>query len=130
MIALIYWGVKMIFWFRVRDGVVNLIGLVLWVMIFAALAIVLFNEGISFAETAKTSTELVLPKSPDTLYIITDQKVADLKYEKEISLPHEEYSVYINDDRKELYIRPYVNVYSSVNKVTKMEVRKRSSGRT
>lgn len=130
MIALIYWGVKMIFWFRARDGVVNLAGLVVWVMSVAALSIILFNEGISFAETAKTSTELVIPKSPDTLYIISDHKIADLKYQKQFSLPHEEYSVYINDEQKELYIRPYLNVTSSDNNVTRVEVRKRSSGRT
>jgi len=130
MIAIIYWGVKMIFWFRAKDGVVSLVGLVLWVTVITALVIILFNEGISFAKTAKSSTELVLPKSPDTLYIMTDQKVADLKYEKEFSLPHEEYSVYINDDKKELYIRPYLNVNRSVNKVNKVEVRKRSTGRT
>ena len=53
MIALIYWGVKMIFWFNARDGVVSLVALVVWVMSVAALAIIGFNEGISFAKTAQ-----------------------------------------------------------------------------
>ena len=69
MLALIYWGVKMIFWFRAKDGVFSLMGLVLWVMTIAALSMILFNEGISFAETAKTSTQKIFPDSPDTLYI-------------------------------------------------------------
>ena len=130
MIALIYWGVKMIFWFRARDGVVSLTGLVLWVMTIAALTIILFNEGISFAQTGKTTLETVLPKSPDTLYILTDLKIADLKYEKMISLPHEEYTVFLNDEKKELYIRPFLSVYRSDDRATRVEVRKRSSGRT
>ena len=130
MIALIYWGVKMIFWFRARDGVVSLTGLVLWVMSIAALSIILFNEGISFAQTGKTTVETVLPKSPDTLYILTDLKIADLKYEKMISLPHEEYTVFLNDEKKELYIRPSLSVDRSDDKTTRVEVRKRSSGRT
>jgi len=72
----------------------------------------------------------VLPKSPDTLYVTTDHRIADLKYNKQISLLHEEYSVLLNDDKKELYIRPYLSVDLSENKVTSIEVRKRASGRT
>jgi hypothetical protein len=119
----------MIFWFKARDGVVSLIALVVWVMSIAGLAIIGFNEGISFAETGKASTETVLPKSPDTLYVVTDKKIADLKYEKQISLPHEEYTVYLNDEKKELYIRPYLSVDLSGDKLSRIEVRKRSAGR-
>ena len=35
----------------------------------------------------------------------------------------------INDERKELYIRPYLKVYNSENDVASLELRKRSSGR-
>jgi len=129
MIALIYWGVKMIFWFRARDGVVSLVALVVWVMCLAALAIIGFNEGVSFAETGKSSVETVLPQTPDTIYITTDHKIADLKYQKQISLPHEEYSVFLNEEKKELYIRPYLSVDPSDDKVSRLEVRKRSTGR-
>ena len=52
MLALIYWGVKMIFWFNARDGVVSLVALVVWVMSVAALSIIGFNEGVSFARRA------------------------------------------------------------------------------
>jgi phage shock protein PspC (stress-responsive transcriptional regulator) len=130
VIALIYWGVKMIFWFTARDGVVSLIALVLWVMSLAALTIIGFNEGISFAHTAKTSAATVLPNSPDTLFIRSGNKIADLKYEKDFTLPHDEYSVYINDEKKELYIRSYLTVGKSDNKSTRIEVRKHSAGRS
>jgi phage shock protein PspC (stress-responsive transcriptional regulator) len=130
MLALIYWGVKMIFWFRARDGIVSLIALVVWVLSIAVLSILLFNEGISFAETGKTTVETVLPKTPDTLYVVTDHKIADLKFEKEISLPHEEYSVFLNEEKKELYIRPYLSIDRSDDKISRIAVRKRSTGRT
>lgn len=130
MTAIIYWGVKMIFWFKVRDGIISLAGLVLWVMTIAVLTIILFNEGISFAQTGKTTVETVIPKSPDTLHILTDLKIADLKYEKMISLPHEEYTVFLNDEKKELYIRPSLSIYRSDDQTTRLEVRKRSAGRT
>jgi phage shock protein PspC (stress-responsive transcriptional regulator) len=112
MLALIYWGVKMIFWFKARDGIIS------------------FNEGISFAENAKISAQNILPHSPDTLYVMSDHKIEDLKFDKEFTLPHKEYSVFINDEKKELYIRPYLDVDKSDNKSTSVEVRKSSAGRT
>jgi phage shock protein PspC (stress-responsive transcriptional regulator) len=130
MIALTYWGVKMIFWFRARDGVVSLVALVVWVMSIAGLTIIAFNEGISFAQTANATTETTLPHSPDTLYVVADQKIAYLKFDKEVVLPHEEYSVYINDEKKELYIRPFLAIERSYDKSTSIELRKRSAGRT
>jgi hypothetical protein len=130
MLALIYWGVKMIFWFRANDGVFSLVGLVIWVMAMSALAIILFNDGISFAETARSSSQSVLSPSPDTLYIKTSAKVTGLKYDKVFRIGQDDYTVYINDDKKELYIRPYLNIKLSEDDVTRIKVKKRSSGRS
>ncbi len=128
--ALIYWGVKMIFWFKARDGVISLAAFVVWVMAVSALAIIGFNEGVNFAHTAKDSSGSVMQHNPDTLYIVSDKKVADLKYENVISIPHDEYSVFINDDRKELYIRPFLDIERSDDNKTQIEIKKRSAGRT
>jgi len=130
MLALIYWGIKMIFWFKANDGVFSLAGLVLWVMTIAALSIIFFNEGISFAETAKSSSQNILSHSPDTLYIKADNKVSDLKFDKELTFKEDGYTVFINEDKKELSIRPYLNVNRSGEDVTRVEVKKRSSGRS
>jgi phage shock protein PspC (stress-responsive transcriptional regulator) len=130
MIALIYWGVKMIFWFRARDGVISLVALVVWVMAVAALTIICFNEGTSFAQTARSTVEKVIPHIQDTIYIKSDQKIADLKFNGEIDFPNREYSVFINDDKKELYIRPYLSVNISDDKENRLTVKRRSVGRT
>ncbi len=130
MLALIYWGVKMIFWFKAKDGILSLIALVLWVMALTALAIIMFNEGMSFAKTANTTTKTVLTDSPDTLYITTDRKISELKYQSEFTLPHEEYSVFINEDKRELFIRPSLTVEYSKDNQSGFEVNKRSSGQT
>jgi phage shock protein PspC (stress-responsive transcriptional regulator) len=129
MIALIYWGVKMIFWFRARDGVFSLVGFVLWIMLIAGLAVILFHEGISFAETARTSSQNIFTKAPDTLFIRTGNRVADMKFDKELNFGDDGYNIMINDEKKELYIRPWLNVYKSENGDAKVEMRKRSSGR-
>ncbi len=129
MMALIYWGVKMIFWFRAKDGILSLVGLVLWVMLIAILAVILFNEGLSFAETAKTSTQKTLSHSPHNLYIKAGNRASELNIEKELNFREEGYNIMINNDRKELYIRPYLKVYNSENGNARVELRKRSSGR-
>jgi phage shock protein PspC (stress-responsive transcriptional regulator) len=130
MLFMIYWGVKMIFWFRARDGVVALTGLVVWVMAIAVLAIISFNEGVSFAQTAKTTQTLSLPNSPDTLFVKSDRRIANLTYDEELSIPHDEYSIYINDEKKELYLRPSLVIDRSEDKTSRVEVRRRSAGRT
>jgi phage shock protein PspC (stress-responsive transcriptional regulator) len=130
MLAFIYWGVKMIFWFNARDGVVSLIALVVWVMSVAALSIIGFNEGISFAKRASLSAEIMIPQAPDTLFINSGSRISDLIYEKEFSLPHDEYSVFINDDRDELYIRPVLDIEISDDKSVSLEVTKSSAGKT
>jgi phage shock protein PspC (stress-responsive transcriptional regulator) len=129
MMALIYWGVKMIFWFRAKDGVFSLVAFVLWIMLIATLAVIMFNEGISFAETARTSAQKIFSPVPDTLYIRAGNRISDLKFEKELNFRQDGYNIMINNDRKELYIRPYLKINKSDNNPPSLELRKRSSGR-
>jgi len=130
MLALIYWGVKMIFWFNAKDGVLSLVALILWVMSFAALSMILFNEGISFAETAKSSSQEILTETPETLYIMTDNKVSDLRFDKELSIKEKGGRIFINEEKKELYISPDLYIRSSDGDIARIEVKKRSSGRS
>lgn len=130
MLAFIYLGIKMIIWFRARDTVLNLSALVLWVMAVTALTIILFSQGISFAESADISLPKILPVTHDTLYIMADKKVADLKFNKEFSVPDGEFSAFFVDSVNELYIRPELQLNISEDKSGKVEIRKHSSGRT
>jgi hypothetical protein len=129
MLALIYWGVKMIFWFRARDGIVSLAAFVLWIMLIAILAVVLFNEGISFAETARSSAQKIFARTPETLYIKAGKKTSGLNIEKELNFREDGYNILIDNEKNELYIRPYLKVYDSDNNIARVEIRKRSSGR-
>ena len=130
MLAFIYWGVKMIFWFKAKDGIISLVGFVLWVMVIAALTIILFNEGISFSETARTTSQTVFPDPPDTLYVMTDHKVADLKFDKKFSVPNDDYTVFLVDSTEKIYISPDLQLRITDEDNAKVEIRKRSSGRT
>lgn len=132
LIALIYGGVKMIFWFRARDGVFLLSGLVLWVLSTAALSIVLFNEGVSFAESARSATQNYFKETPDTIYVVSDRKIKSLKYDKEVFAPESSdfNNIYISDEKKEIYVRALLNITSDKENPARVDVVKRSSGRS
>jgi len=130
LLALIYWGVKMIFWFKSRDGIVSLIALIIWVISVAALSLLLFNEGISYAETYKSMTEEIIEKAPSDLYVFAGKKVDDLNYDKDISFDEEDYTVYFADDNKGLFISSGLNIDNSEDNSLRVNVRKRSAGRS
>jgi len=130
LLAIIYWGIKMIFWFRSRDGIISLIGLVLWVLSVTALAIILAGEGLSFAEHGRVNITNVMEKSPGTIYIVTGNRVADLKYDREVELPDDSYFIYSNNDTKELSVRVKLRLYTSDDNTARLEIIKSSGGRS
>jgi phage shock protein PspC (stress-responsive transcriptional regulator) len=130
LFAIIYWGVKMIFWFRAKDGIIGLVGLVAWVISVAALSLILFNEGVSFAETARTSSREIIENPSDKLYIVTRQTTDALNFDKDISIPNENYNLYFRDDNRSLYISTQLSITSSEDKTLKIDIMKRSAGRS
>ena len=129
MLAFIYWGVKMIFWFKARDGVYSLAGLILWVVSVTALLLIIFNEGISFAENGKTISQNVMTNTPDTLFIITGHRAGEQKFDKEFSLPDEDYSIYMADSARQLFMPARLSLNISEDNNVKVQIEKRSSGR-
>jgi phage shock protein PspC (stress-responsive transcriptional regulator) len=130
LLALIYGGIRMIFWFRVRDGYIWLIALVLWVMSSAALSILLFNEGIGFAENEQTVSQEYFKTSPDTLYIKSGRKISDLNTDKEIDIPDENYNIFISEEKKQMYIRTNLHINVTEDKSAGVTIRKHSAGRS
>jgi phage shock protein PspC (stress-responsive transcriptional regulator) len=130
LLALIYGGVRMIFWFRARDGYIWLTGLVIWVMCGAALAIILFNEGIGYAETEKIVSGENFKTVPDTLFIVSGKTVSGLNTDKEISIPDEEYNIYISEEKHEVYIRTSLDIVHDERNSAGVEIRKHSAGRS
>jgi len=130
MLALIYGGIRLIFWFRVRDGFVWLAGFVIWVMSAAALSIILFNEGVGFAETEQTVSQEYFRTAPDTLYIVSGRKISELDTDKEIEIPDAEYNIFISEERKELYIRTSLDINSDERNSASVTIKKHSAGRS
>ncbi|HBE43288.1 MAG TPA: hypothetical protein DDW27_19230 [Bacteroidales bacterium] len=130
LLVIIYLGVRMIFWFRARDGVFLLVGLVIWVLSIAVLSIMLFNEGISFAETARSVSREYFKTVPDTLYIKSGAKISGLNVDNEIRLPDDEYSIFVSDENSRVYILADLDIASAGRNSAWVEVIKRSAGRS
>jgi phage shock protein PspC (stress-responsive transcriptional regulator) len=130
MLALIYWGVKMIFWFKAKDGIFSLTGLVLWVITVTILVMLLFKEGISFAETGRATSQQLMTAPPDTLFFVTGRRPEDLNSLKEFSIPDDNYNVLMDETQHKLYINAELNLYPSQDNEAKIEINKQSSGRT
>jgi phage shock protein PspC (stress-responsive transcriptional regulator) len=128
--ALIYWGIKMIFWFRANDGIISLIFLVIWVLSITALSIILFNEGVSFSQSGRSTSQEIFMTPPDTLHIITGKKVQDMAVKKEISLPENHYTLFIGTPDDKLSVRARLYLMMTSDKVSKAEIIKKSFGRT
>ena len=126
LFAFIYWGIKMIFWFRARDGVISIILLVLWVISITALTIILVDEGVSFSKTGYSTSREQLDNKRDTLYIMTNRKVKDLHTRKEFAIPDNEYSMFISDPDGKLCIRTRLRLIVSQDRFVKIELRKSS----
>ncbi|MDQ1296606.1 MAG: hypothetical protein QG611_584, partial [Bacteroidota bacterium] len=68
--------------------------------------------------------------TPDTLYIISGRKMTDLGPGKEISIPDEEYNLFLSEEKKEIYIRTKLDIVNDENNSVSVEIRKGSAGRS
>jgi phage shock protein PspC (stress-responsive transcriptional regulator) len=128
LLALIYWGVKMIFWFKANDGVLSLVLIIVWAMSLTALALLLFNEGVSFAQSSKSTTKIPLLNVADTICITSGSKASDLITDKTLTFNTDGYSVLINEDKKELYISPEIDIEVAGSEPAGISVKKESYG--
>ena len=128
LLALIYWGVRMIFWFRANDGMLSLIMLIVWVLSLTALVLLLFNEGVSFAESSRSSTKIPVSSSADTIYVLSEARVYSLVNDKTLPFNTDGYSMFINEEKNELYISPYLEIESGKEEPSGISVEKESFG--
>lgn len=131
MLALIYWGVKMIFWFRAKDGIYSIAAFIIWVISATALGIIIGNEGLSFANDGTVSSELALPDKPGVINIVSGKRIDDLGGDIEFALPDDDYRVYMDQKEKKLYIGTDIQFIKIIRgDQPKVEIRKKSSARS
>ncbi|MBS0011867.1 MAG: PspC domain-containing protein [Bacteroidales bacterium] len=126
LVALIYWGIRMTFQFRIRDLMLNLSMLIIWILSCVALSIIFFTQGVSFSESQRISEQMPLPSS-DTIYVKLDDRVSSLDYRRAMHLPFEPVNMYLDEEKDIIYVSPELNIYSSDEDRAWLEIIKYSS---
>jgi len=132
LLALIYGGIRLIFWFRARDGFVWLAGFILWILFAAALSIVLFNEGVSYGKHESSVSLEYLKLPSDTIYIEAGRRLSDIRTSNEISLPDKGgngYNIFISEEEKEINIKTHLELLSVKDNSANIEITRFSSGK-
>lgn len=129
LLALIYWGVRMVFQFKVRDLVLNITMFILWILSCTALSIIMFSEGISFNDSGRTYEQIAIPDD-DTIYLRLGEDISSIVYDKEVSLPFEQFSLYLNEETKKIYGSPEIDIYPLDEDAPYLQIVKYSNGNT
>jgi phage shock protein PspC (stress-responsive transcriptional regulator) len=130
LLAIIYWGIKMIFQFRAKDGILSLVFLLLWIASLVMLSMIFFSQGLSFAENGRALENVTIPNPSDTLYLKVDNKMSSLQFDREISIPGENYLLGMNKTTNELFIQPEIKIEKSEDGMAYIKIIKYSRGRT
>jgi len=128
LMALIYWGVKMIFWFKAKDGMLSLILLIIWFLSATALGLLMFVEGISFAEQSISTEQTQIQTSSDTLYIKAKNRISDIETNNMLSFRAGDYYMLIDNEKRELHIRPKLSIRKSKDDSKSITIRKSAHG--
>lgn len=128
LLAMIYWGIRMVFQFRVKDLVLNLAMLIIWILSCTALALLLFSEGISFSNSGRIAEQMVLSEN-DTIYVELDERIHSIDYDREVHLPFEEFGLYLDESSRTIYGTPEVDIYPT-DEEAYIEIIKYSNGKT
>jgi len=131
LIALIYGGIKLIFRFKANDKIIGLTAFVLWLLSAISLFALTVFEGINYTDDAKvTNTHLMTRLPSDTLYIQLTNNYQDVDWENEIYLEIDNVNIYLDREKDKLFGKPKLDVIKNRNNEIRLEIEKRSQGRT
>lgn len=130
LIGLAYWGIRMIFRFKARDGVISITALVLWVVSAVALTMILFSQGISFAESGKYSQVTPVVTISDRMVITAGNEIPQGSYEKKIPVPFDDIFWLYRTETGDLYSSPVIKIRPTDQTEAYTEVTRYGHGHT
>lgn len=128
LLALVYWGVKLILQFRAKDALISIIAVVLWVLAAVSLTMILFTQGISFAESGRQIERTELITGTNSIVLARGDDLSSTEYEKKIILPFDdEYWFYTTSSGK-IYAAARIYIYSTTTDIPYAEVKRYGHG--
>ncbi|MDR2910088.1 MAG: PspC domain-containing protein [Bacteroidales bacterium] len=110
LLAVIYWGIKMIFWFKAKDGILSLVLFITWIVSAVALGFITASEGISFAQQSVAYKNEQLYSTADTVYITVKNTVSLVPAADMKAFKADKYYMLIDSKNNELHISPNITV--------------------
>ncbi len=131
LLALMYGGIKLIFRFKANDKVIGLTAFVLWLLSVISLFALTFFESVNYADDAKvTNTHLMTRLPSEILYIQLTNNYQDVDWKNEIYLEIDNMNIYLDREEDKLFGKPKLDVIKNRNNEIRLEIEKRSQGRT
>lgn len=128
--GIIYWGIRMVFQFRAKDLILNVIMFSLWIVASTILAVILFSEGVSFANSGRSYEQMAIPTT-DTLIISVNKTLREVDYDRSVSIPFEKgLTLYLNNMDKTIYGTPEVSFRTLDENAPYVQVVKFSKGKS
>ena len=128
LLALVYWGLKLIFRFRAKDGIISIVALGLWVVSSFALTMMLVNQGVSFAERAKHVERVDMTVGVDSLVLTLGNTLVPAQYEKIIPVPFDDNFTFFTTTSGKIYGTTEININSTDEENIYTEIRRYAHG--
>lgn len=128
--GMIYWGIRMVFQFRARDLILNVIMFSVWILAAATLTIFMFSEGVSFANTGRTYEQMAIPTT-DTLIISGNRTLKESDFDRRLTVPFENnLTLYLNEEDKTIFGTPEVSFRTLDENAPYVQIVKYSQGKS
>ena len=124
LLMLSYWGVRLLFRVRVRDGALHLGVLFAWVGAVVLLGVFSAGKVISFRTCESDFESVQLASAPDTLWLLVNDDLETLNLDAFIKVPEENIAVYYDKDRSISYGLLNLTVCKSENEHAYFKIRK------
>ena len=126
--GIIYWGIRMVFQFRAKDLILNIVMFSIWIVASTILAVLLFSEGVSFANRGQSYEQIAIP-STDTLIISVNKTLSEGDYDRSVSVPSGP-TLYLNNTDKTIYGIPEVSFRTLDENAPYVQIVKSSQGKS
>ncbi len=131
LFALIYGGIKLIFRFKAKDGIVGLTAFIVWFIAVIGLASMAAFEGVNYSDSAKITNTVTLDSlHSNTLYLKTSNMSINEEDGDFIYFEIDNDGVYRDRNSGSIYGKPRFTIETSESGEVELEIQKRSRGRT
>ncbi|MDA3852844.1 MAG: PspC domain-containing protein, partial [Bacteroidales bacterium] len=128
VLLLTYWGVRLLFLIKVKDAWLHITAGVLWFVSFILLGVVLSPNATLFVENESSYERVELSAAPDTLWLMMNTPIDLAFYDRSISVPDNEMTVYYNKEKKQSCGLVELDIHTSLDSLAYFRIKKEVTG--